>query len=100
MSHVEVFVTGIKIESSDQSPFWGLIKVTSSLVSRPLIRLGDLCTAKSTDQEHRAAIWPQPFESAQEPQKGTVKWLNTVSDQKPWSQLQSVNMQHVTTPCT
>ena len=27
-------------------PFFGLIKVTSSLVSRPLIRLGDLWTAK------------------------------------------------------
>ena len=26
MSHVEVFVTGIKIESSNQSPFGGLIK--------------------------------------------------------------------------
>ena len=23
MSHVEAFATGIKIESSDQSPFWG-----------------------------------------------------------------------------
>ena len=31
MSHVEAFATGIKIESSDQSPFWGLIKVTSEL---------------------------------------------------------------------
>ena len=26
MSHVEVLVTGIKIESSNQRPFWGLIK--------------------------------------------------------------------------
>ena len=40
MSHVEAFATGIKIESSDQSPFWGLIKVTSELL-------------KSMDQEHR-----------------------------------------------
>ena len=42
MSHVEAFATGIKIESSDQSPFWGLIKVTSELL-------------KSMDQEHRRA---------------------------------------------
>ena len=26
MSHVEAFATGIKIESSDESPFWGPIK--------------------------------------------------------------------------
>ena len=26
MSHVEALATGIKIESSDQSPFWGQIK--------------------------------------------------------------------------
>ena len=35
MSHVEVFETGIKIESSDQSPFGGAdqgIKVTSGLL--------------------------------------------------------------------
>ena len=39
----EAFATGIKIESSDQSPFWGLIKGTSKLL-------------KSTDQERAAAI--------------------------------------------
>ena len=39
MSRVEVFVTEIKIESSNQSSFWGLIKVTSELL-------------KSMDQEH------------------------------------------------
>ena len=27
MSHVEAFATEIKIESSDQSPFWGPIKL-------------------------------------------------------------------------
>ena len=46
MSCVEVFATGIKNESSDQSPFRGAdqgIKVTSELL-------------KSTDQEHAAAI--------------------------------------------
>ena len=43
MSHGEAFVTGIKIESSDQNPFWGPIKVTSELL-------------KSTDQEHMAAL--------------------------------------------
>ena len=43
MSHVEAFVTGIKIKSSNQSPFWRLIKVTSELL-------------KSMDQEHTAAI--------------------------------------------
>ena len=35
MSHVEVFATGIKIESSDQSPFLGAdqeIKATSELM--------------------------------------------------------------------
>ena len=46
MSHVEAFVTGIKIESSDQSPFWEAdegIKVTSELL-------------RSTGQECMAAI--------------------------------------------
>ena len=47
MSRVEVFVTGIKIESSDQSPSgWAAnqgIKVTSELL-------------KSMDQEHAAAV--------------------------------------------
>ena len=43
MSRVEVFATRIKIESSDQNPFLGLIKLTSELL-------------KSMDQEHRAAI--------------------------------------------
>ena len=32
VSCVEVFATGIKIESSDQSPFGGPIKVTSKLL--------------------------------------------------------------------
>ena len=45
ISRVEAFVTGIKIESSDQSPFWELIKVTSEL-------------RKSTNHERTAAIWP------------------------------------------
>ena len=43
MSHVEAFATGIKIESSDQSPFWGLIKVTSELLTAcdyPLVLVG------------------------------------------------------------
>ena len=46
MSRVEVFATGIKIRSSDQSPFWGAdqgIKVTSELL-------------KSMGQERVAAI--------------------------------------------
>ena len=45
MSRVEVFVTGIKIESSNQSPFWELIKVTSKL-------------RKSKDLKHAAPIRP------------------------------------------
>ena len=46
MSRVEAFATGIKIESSDQEPLWGVdqgIKVTSELL-------------KSKDQECAAAI--------------------------------------------
>ena len=46
MSRVEAFATGIKIESSDQSPFWGAdqgVKVTSELL-------------KSMDQERTVAI--------------------------------------------
>ena len=46
MSHVEVFVTGIKIESSDQSPFGGLIKGCKATSKLP----------KSSDQECAAAI--------------------------------------------
>ena len=45
MSRVEAFVTGIKIESSNQSAFWELIKVTSKLW-------------KSKDQKRAAPIWP------------------------------------------
>ena len=48
MPRVEAFATGIKIESSDQSPFLEAdqgIKVASKLL-------------KSTDQEWAAAIWP------------------------------------------
>ena len=48
MSRVKAFATGIKIESSDQSPFVGLIKVTSELL-------------KSRDQEHTAAIDLDPL---------------------------------------
>ena len=83
MSHVEAFATRIKTESSDQSPFWGAnqgIKETSELL-------------KSMDQEHTAAIWPLTLwkSSAQEPQKGKIKWLSTLSaDQKPWSWLQTL----------
>ena len=64
MSCVEVFATGMKIKSSDQSPFWGLIKVTSGVLN----------------QEHAAAIWTLTFwkASAQEPQKGTIKRLSTL----------------------
>ena len=43
MSCVETFATGNKIESSDQSPFWGPIKVTSKLL-------------KSIDRVYMAAI--------------------------------------------
>ena len=59
MSRVEVFVTGIKIESSDQSLFWELIKITSKL-------------QKSKDQKRAAPIWPLTCKkpSSQEPLKG------------------------------
>ena len=43
MSCVETFATGNKIESSNQSPFWGPIKVTSKLL-------------KSIDRVYMAAI--------------------------------------------
>ena len=34
MPRVEAYATGIKIESSDQSTFWGPIKVTSKLLDQ------------------------------------------------------------------
>ena len=101
MSRVETFVTRIKIESSDQSPFWGLIK---GLVPRPWVqecesgvlrgslgsRLGIKVTSellKSMDREHTAAIWPVTLwkSSAQDPQKETIRQLRTLfADQKTW----------------
>ena len=56
MSRLAVFVTRINIESSNQSPFWG----------------------QSRYQEHTAAIWPFTLwkPSAQNPQKGRIKWLS------------------------
>ena len=52
MSRVEAFATGIKTESSNQSPLGGDqgIKVTSELL-------------KINNQEHAAAIWPLTLEN-------------------------------------
>ena len=48
VSRVEAFVTGIKIESSDQSSFGELIKGSKDQ--------NDLQTTKINNQEHAAAI--------------------------------------------
>ena len=70
MSHVELFSTRIKIESSDQSPFLRAdqaIKVTSKLW-------------KSKDQECMAPNWPLSCKEIKWSGafKGTIKWSSTL----------------------
>ena len=79
MSCVEAFATGIKIESSDQSPFGGWSR-----------NQGDLQTAKN--QQWRTHGYNLTFDpwSNQEPQKGMIKQSSTLfADQKTWSQSQT-----------
>ena len=91
MSRVEAFVTRIKIESSDQSPFLRAdqgIKVTSKL-------------QKSKDQERVAPIWPFSRQKKFEQSRGfegTIKQSSTLfADQKSWSRSQMLQQATVTT---
>ena len=70
MSCVEALATGIKIESSDQNPFWGQIKGP---------RIAKII------EEHTAAPWP--FENqALKTSEGNDQAI--FADQNSWSQLQ------------
>ena len=82
MSGVEAFATGIKIESSDQSPFGGWSR-----------NQGDLQTAKNQQwRMHGYNLTFDPWKlSDQEPQKGTIKQSSTLfADQKAWSRSQTL----------
>ena len=72
MSRVEAFVTGIKIESSNQSAFWELIKVTSKLW-------------KSKNQKRAAPI--RPFTCKKSSGQELLKERSSThfGNQKSWS---------------
>ena len=82
MSCVEVFVTGIKIESSDQSPLGGRSRDQS-----------DLWTTKNQQSRmHDYNVTIDPWKSTnQELQKGTIMWSSTLfANQKTWSWSQTL----------
>ena len=82
MSCVEAFATGIKIESSDQSPLGGQSRDQ-----------GDLQTAKNQRSRTCSSnVTFDPWKSSdQEPQKGTIKRSSTLfADHKTWSRSQTL----------
>ena len=81
MSRVEVLATGIKIESSNQRPFWGPIK-------------GSRVAKINRSKTHGCNLTFNPLKtSAQGPQKETIKQFLPIKSLDPGHK--HLNRQHV-----